>query len=117
MTLPRCVLVTTTIDQPAAAARLAEQVLTARLAACVQTLPIRSRYWWKGKLETARETLLLFKTRTALAAALEAFIRDHHSYEVPEITVLPITGGHPPYLRWVGAETRGPARRPRAARA
>jgi periplasmic divalent cation tolerance protein len=61
-------------------------------------------------VEKAGECLFVAKTRAALAGALVRFIRRRHAYEVPEIVVTPILGGHAPYLRWIAAET-APRRR------
>ena len=97
------------------ARRIATALLNARLAACVNELgPLRARYWWRGRLEAAREIALLAKTRAARVPALIRCVKALHSYEVPCIVVLPLAGGHPPFLRWVAAETRPPRRRRRA---
>lgn len=101
-----CVVVSTTVDNPDRAAELAHRIVRAKLAACVQSVPIRSVYRWKGKVESADEILLLMKTRVALAGKVTAFIRTHHSYELPEITVTPIAGGLAGYLEWIRKETR-----------
>lgn len=91
--------------------RIAKAVLEARLAACVQTLgPVTSRYRWKGRIEQARELLLLLKTRADRVEALEAEILRLHPYDVPEILVFPASGGHAAYLEWVRRES-GPRRR------
>ncbi len=86
------------------AARLADMLVGARLAACVQILPeIESIYHWQGKVERAPEILLLAKTTEANFAALEAAVRSLHTYETPEIVALPITAGSAPYLEWLTA--------------
>ena len=100
------VLVTTTVKNRAEARRLAKTILNARLAACIQWTPIHSLYWWKGVVEAANEYLLLAKTRRELANQLTGLIRSHHSYEVPEITFVPIEGGLSQYLEWIKTETR-----------
>ncbi len=99
------VVITNTPDDETAA-RLSRAVLEARAAACVNRLaPVESEYWWQGVLEQAREWPLLIKTTRARYAALEAVIRQHHPYDVPEIIALPVTTGFAPYLAWVGSET------------
>jgi periplasmic divalent cation tolerance protein len=108
-------IVWTTLGREAEAAALADAIVRARLAACVQTLPIRSTYWWQGKVESGRERLLLCKTRTTLVARLQSFIRERHPYEVPEIVVTPILGGSPAYLAWLRQETRPVRRKPARA--
>jgi periplasmic divalent cation tolerance protein len=86
------------------AARLADILVVARLAACVQILPeIESVYHWKGNVERAAEILLLAKTTQSNFAALEAMVRSLHSYETPEIIALPITAASAPYLEWLTA--------------
>jgi periplasmic divalent cation tolerance protein len=86
------------------AARLADMLVGARLAACVQILPeIESIYHWQGKVERAPEVLLLAKTTEANFAALEAAVRSLHTYETPEIVALPVTAASAPYLEWLTA--------------
>ena len=105
------VVVSTTVENQAKATKLASMVVCKRLAACVQYMPIWSVYRWKGKVETASEHLLLAKTRALKAAELVSFIRKHHTYELPEITVMPITGGLGEYLDWIKRETTAPKQR------
>lgn len=99
------VLVSTTVDSKAAADGLARAIVEEKLAACVQCTAIKSTYRWKGEIETADEWLLLAKTRASLGEKLIAFIKESHSYEVPEAVVTPIAGGYPDYLAWIREET------------
>lgn len=101
----KIVVVNTTVENEKQALALADLIVRSRLAACVQLLPIRSVYRWKGKVERASEYLLLAKTRASLAGKLVLRIKAHHAYDVPEILVTPVLKGHPPYLAWVKAET------------
>jgi len=101
-----CSFVTTTLDDAGKAAALAEALVEARLAACVQCLPIRSVYRWEGRVEKTAELLLLAKTRTALVGELTAFLRARHPYRLPEIVAWPIAGGLPDYLAWIRDETQ-----------
>jgi periplasmic divalent cation tolerance protein len=99
--------VSTTIDSPDAAAELARSAVEARTAACGQVVgPIDSVYRWEGKVESAQEWLVLFKTTAERVDALVEQIRGLHAYDVPEIISTPITGGNPAYLDWIAAETR-----------
>ena len=94
------------IDDLARGSAIADAVLTARLAACVQRIgPIRSRYHWAGALEEAEEWLFVCKTTAALAGALEARIEELHPYETPEVLTTPVTGGLDRYLAWIATET------------
>jgi periplasmic divalent cation tolerance protein len=99
-------LVLTNLPDQAAARSLAEQLVAARLAACVNILaPCRSVYRWQGEVETADEVPLLIKTRAERFAELAAAIRASHPYELPEVIALDIAAGLPEYLAWVTAET------------
>ena len=93
------------------AARLADILVTARLAACVQILPeIESVYHWKGNVERSPEILLLAKTTKENFTALETAVRALHSYETPEIIALPITAVSAPYLEWLTANVLSQSR-------
>ena len=101
-----CQVVTTT-DSPEAAEALARSAVEARLAACAQVFgPLASTYWWEGRIETADEWGVVFKTTGERYPALERHIRERHSYDVPEILCTPVSAGNPAYLQWVSAETR-----------
>lgn len=96
----------TTTDSRDAAEALSRSAVEARVAACGQVVgPINSTYWWQGKIETAEEWYVVFKTTAERYPALEQHIRDHHSYDVPEIVLTPIVAGNPAYLSWVTTET------------
>lgn len=100
--------VTVTAGSREEADRVAEALLTARLAACVQIVgPIESRYWWEGELESATEWLCLAKSRTALVDAVVTAVRSVHSYDTPEVIATPVVAGDPDYLAWLAAETTG----------
>ncbi len=86
------------------ASRLAEMLVGARLAACVQMLPeMESIYHWQGQVERAPEVLLLAKTTAACFVELEREVRALHSYDTPEIVALPVTAVSAPYLEWLTA--------------
>ena len=87
------------------ARRLARTALQARLAACANLIPgLESHYWWRGKIETAREVLLLFKTRANRLRALERLIVAEHPYDTPEFVALPLAAGAERYLAWIASE-------------
>ena len=88
---------------------LAEAVVVAGLAACVNILaPCVSIYRWQGQIERAIEIPLLIKTTEAAYPALEAKLRALHPYEVPEIIQLPISEGLPAYLHWLNEQVTPP---------
>src|SRR6476646_6610183 len=84
------------------ATRLADMLVGAHLAACVQILPeMESVYRWQGKIERQAEVLLIAKTPIAKFNDLEREVRALHSYETPEIVAIPIVTGSVPYLEWL----------------
>jgi len=96
------VLVLMTAANKEEAARLADMLVGAHLAACVQILPeMESVYRWQGKIERAPEVLLLAKTIRSKFAQLEREVRSLHSYETPEIIAVPISDGSRAYLEWL----------------
>lgn len=100
------VQVMTTIDSRETAEALARGLVEARLAACVQRVgPITSTYRWQDEVEVAEEHLLIVKTTRDRYAALEAYVRERHDYDVPELTATEITAGSRAYLDWITAET------------
>lgn len=101
----RIVLVTS--PTLALARKIALAVVERRLARCVNVArsPVESFYTWKGKLESAREHLLIIKTTAARLPQLEREVKRLHSYEVPEFIALPITAGSPEYLSWLSETT------------
>ncbi len=95
-------LVLSTFPDAATARRIGRQLVEEKCAACANLLPaVESIYWWEKKVETANETIVLFKTTAARYAALETTLKQLHPYEVPEIIALPVEQGWPDYLRWV----------------
>lgn len=101
------VVVFVTVPDARVARRMSESLVGERLAACVTTVPgASSTYRWKGKVERARERVLMIKTRTALVKRLERRVREIHPYEVPEILAIPVSYGEPKYLRWIQETTR-----------
>ncbi len=98
------ILVMLTAGSREEATRLAEMIVGARLAACVQILPeMESVYHWQGKIERAPETLLIAKTTAENFSGLEIAVRALHSYETPEIVAFPLTTVSAPYLEWMMA--------------
>lgn len=111
MAQPRHQLVLTTCPDAKTARRLARALVSERLAACVNILPIeQSVYRWKGKIESARERLLVIKSERRAYAAIERRLRALHPYELPEIIAVPIVTGLGPYLAWISDPDKIPAR-------
>ena len=100
------VVVITTTDNREKAQWLTDKVLNERFAACAQIFEVESRYWWKGRIENANEYRIEFKTKFELIKGLIERIKTLHSYEVPEIIVLPIIEGEKNYLKWIEEENK-----------
>ena len=105
-------IVLVTCPTLAMARKIARAVVQKRLAACVNVVrsPVESFYTWKGKLETAREHLLLIKTTTHRLPQLEREVKRLHSYDVPEFIALPLVAGSSKYLSWL-SKSVGQSRR------
>ena len=99
------VVVYITAGSPEEAATLARALVAERLAACVNRVPVESVYGWQGQIEEAPEVLLIVKTRRARLDALAARVQALHRYTVPEMIVLPVVAGWPPYLQWLADES------------
>ncbi len=90
------------------AERIAAALVERRLAACVQIVgPVQSVYRWQGRVERAEEWLCLAKSTSGQFAAVEAAIRELHSYECPEVIATPITVGSAAYLAWLAENSSG----------
>jgi periplasmic divalent cation tolerance protein len=100
-------LVLVTAPDLKTARALARAALAARLVACVNLVPgVESHYWWKGKIESGAEVLLVLKTRKSHLAALEQLMLKEHPYDTPEFLVIALTSGTRSYLQWLAASAQ-----------
>lgn len=100
-------VVITTVESQTDAERLAQLLVEAELAACVQVLPqITSVYRWQGKVERASESLVLIKTTRGGYPELEAELKRIHTYQTPEILALSVEAGSADYFGWLAASIR-----------
>ena len=103
----RAIVVLATAPATAPCDELANALVEARLAACVQRIPgVQSTYMWEGKVENDQEVLLLIKTTADRFEALMEKIVAWHPYDVPQVVACEITHGFPEYLHWVLEQTR-----------
>ena len=101
-----CVVFVTT-DGQKTSKKVTNAILKKRLAACVNRVPgIAAQYWWTGRVEKAREELLVMKTKKTLMPALVKAVKKAHPYTVPEIIAVDIAAGNADYLEWVIGETK-----------
>ena len=99
-------LVMTSCASQEEAERIVTKVLKARLIACASIVPgVKSFYWWKGKITSASEVVVVMKTRKKYFKELSEWIQSEHSYQVPEIIALSIDDGQREYLDWIHEET------------
>ncbi|MDR1846862.1 MAG: divalent-cation tolerance protein CutA [Bacteroidales bacterium] len=101
------IIITTTYPSKEQGLRnLVRSLLDAKLAACVQILPVKSFYTWEGNSEENNEMLLIIKTQKALYKRVEAKIKSVHPYEVPQIISIDIKNGLGAYLQWIEDNTK-----------
>ncbi len=102
MEAARYIVILITSDSIEEADHIARVLLEKKKVACVNILRgIDSYFWWEGKVDSARENLLIAKTRASLLPEVVALVRKIHSYDVPEVIALPIIGGNQDYLDWI----------------
>jgi periplasmic divalent cation tolerance protein len=100
-----CSIIMTAVANEQEAEKISTLLVSRKLAACVQMLPMQSCYRWKGEIVNDTEVLLLIKTRSELYQEVETAILENHSYELPEIVQIPIEQGFDPYLQWMTENT------------
>jgi len=105
MEQPDYIVVFITTNTTGEARQIASLLLEQRQAACVNIIPeVDSRFWWEGKLDSARESLLVIKTRASKLPEIIKLVKGIHSNTVPEIIALPVVGGNQDYLEWIDKE-------------
>ena len=104
MRLPDETIVVFSTAPPDTSESLAKMLVDQRFVACVNVVPVRSYYQWKGESFDEPEHLLIAKTTREKAGEVIAAIKSQHPYETPEIIALPIIDGYFPYLEWVRRE-------------
>lgn len=110
--MERAVLVYTTWPSIVEAEQAGRTLVEWRVAACVNILPgMISHYWWEGAIERAEETVMIVKTRASLADAVQASVKELHSYTTPAIMVLAVESVDPDYHAWIVNETSSAANR------
>jgi len=95
-----------TCESAGEAAAIARTVVAERLAACGNIIDgMRSVYWWEGEVTEGTETVLILKTTAARVAALTERVKALHSYDLPCVVEIPLTGGNAAYFDWIAAAT------------
>ena len=102
-----CKLVYITVANLDEAQKIGRELLHARLAACINIIDkVHSLYHWQGRLCEDKEVILIVKTQASLLSRLKTTVLGLHSYDCPCILVIPIEGGHIPFIEWVQRSTR-----------
>lgn len=104
--VPVVILITASTAEEAES--IADRLVAQRQAACINIIPkVHSLFWWQGQIESADEVLLVIKSKASLVEQIVTTVKELHSYEVPEVIALPISGGNRDYLDWMEAELGG----------
>ena len=82
--------------------------IKSKLVACASKVDVNSKFWWKGKLDEAKECLIIFKTGEEMVQNLFEKIKEIHPYEVPEIVEIKVEKVYDKYLEWLKDVTQGP---------
>lgn len=99
-----CVISTTT-DSKENVDAITQLLLEKKLVACVQSTVIQSAYHWQGQIINSEEILLQMKTKQSLFEKIQIEIQHVHTYDVPEIIIVPLAGANLRYLQWIEEET------------
>ncbi|RLA58307.1 MAG: divalent-cation tolerance protein CutA [Epsilonproteobacteria bacterium] len=100
-----CCMITTTTDTKENADIITEALLLQHLVACVQYINIESSYSWQGKVVSSSELQLQMKTKTSFFNQIKDEIEELHTYDVPEIVMVPLLDANVSYLKWIDEET------------
>ncbi len=101
------IVVFVTASSKKEAQKIAAGLIKQKIAACVNIVDkVDSLFFWEGKTQKAKESLLIIKSRKEKLARLIRLVKSLHSYTVPEIIALPVIAGDKPYLRWIDASLR-----------
>lgn len=96
------IVVLITCSSEKEARKIKDVLLKTKKVACINMVPrINSFFWWKGKIDSCPEVLLIIKTRKDVFKDIVNLVKKHHQYTVPEIIALPIIDGNEDYLDWI----------------
>lgn len=101
------IVVLITAANKSEAEKIASVLVTEKLAACINIIPrVNSLFWWQGKMDNAKEVLLIAKTKLSAFKKIKTLVKKLHSYQVPEIIAIPIIAGEKKYLEWLNDSVR-----------
>ncbi len=99
------ITIETTYPNLSSAKKLSKILLAKKLSCCVQFLPIKSMYFWQGKLKNNSEILVKIKSKNLLYKEIENIIKNNHPYEIPQIVASLINQGFKTYLNWIDSNS------------
>jgi len=105
MSASHCIVLTS-FSKARTGSKIIDALLAAKLAACIQVLPMRSFYAWRGRISRGKESLMLIKAKSKDFEDIRETILENHDYEVPEIISVRIERGLASYLKWMNEVTR-----------
>ena len=101
------VVILVTCSNQREAKRIAQHLVKQRLVACVNIVDnIKSIFWWQKRIDSAREVLLIAKSKKSLMQKVIRQVKSLHSYQVPEVIALPIVAGNQDYIHWINESIR-----------
>jgi periplasmic divalent cation tolerance protein len=101
------IVILVTASNKREAQKIATGLVKAKLAACVNIIDkVDSLFFWEAKIDRAKESLLVIKSKKEKLPSIIKLVKSLHSYKVPEIIALPVISGDKPYLRWIDAALR-----------
>jgi periplasmic divalent cation tolerance protein len=87
------------------AKKVADHLLTKKLIACANTMPITSSYFWEGKKVNDAEIVTILKTRDSLWTKVRDEVKKVHPYKVPCIMKMNVEA-NAEYEEWIRKETK-----------
>jgi periplasmic divalent cation tolerance protein len=96
------IIVFMTVPTKKEARKIVHSLLDKHFIACANIIgPVDSEFWWQGKIDKAKEFLVMMKSDEKLFEKLSKTVKELHSYDIPEILALPIVMGWTKYLDWL----------------
>ncbi len=101
------IVVFVTVPSMKTGRKIAKELLSKRVAGCINILGrLDSFFWWKEKIDKAKECLLIIKTKKSLFSKLKKIVESLHPYDVPEVIALPLVDINDKYASWLREETK-----------
>lgn len=83
------------------AEKSSDYLIENKLAACIETFPVQSHYYWKGEKVNAAEISGIIKTDDGYFEKVAAALKEILPYEIPQIIEVKAERANESYLKWV----------------